>query len=119
MRVKKKTKEKMRKIARNLRKRATNVENYLWRFLRNRQLEGFKFRRQEPIGRYIVDFVCYERKLVIEVDGGQHAVNKEKDEERDKWLRSQGYEVLRFWDNEVLKNRKGVSPLPQGERADL
>lgn len=121
--------EKARNAAKNLRKRATDTENCLWKFLRNRRLEGFKFRRQEPIGRYIVDFINYERKLVIEVDGGQHAASKEKDIKRDEWLKSQGYEVLRFWDNEVLKNREIVlgiireklltphpNPLPQVER---
>ena len=100
--------DKLRGLAKNLRGKATNTENYLWLFLKNRQLEGVKFRRQEPMGRYILDFVSYERKIVIELDGGQHAENKKKDKERDAWLNSQGYEVLRFWDNEVLKNKDGV-----------
>jgi very-short-patch-repair endonuclease len=99
---------KLRGLAKNLRKSSTNTENYLWLFLRNRQVEGIKFRRQEPMGRYIVDFVSYERKLVIELDGGQHVINNKKDKERDEWFQSQGYEVLRFWDNEVLKNKDGV-----------
>ena len=116
-------------LAKNLRKKSTDTENYLWLFLRNRQIEGIKFRRQEPLGRFILDFVSYERKLVVEVDGGQHVLEKEKDKERDEWLSSQGYEVLRFWDHEVLKNKDGVlevireklltphpDPLPQGER---
>jgi len=67
-----------------------------------------KFRRQEPIGRFIVDFVSYDRKLVIELDGGQHDLNKEKDKKRDVWFKNQGYEVLRFWDNEVFKNKDEV-----------
>ena len=67
-----------------------------------------KFRRQEPMGSYIADFVSYESKIVIELDGGQHAENNKKDKERDGWFKRQGYEVLRFWDNEVFKNKDGV-----------
>lgn len=95
-------------IARNLRKRFTDAEKLLWRHLRAKQLEGFKFRRQQPIGNYIVDFVCFEKGVVIEVDGGQHAVEREKDRERDKWLKGQDLKVLRFWNNEVLTNIAGV-----------
>jgi len=95
-------------IARNLRKSCTEAEKHLWRYLRGKQLEGFKFRRQEPIGKYIVDFVNFERKIVIELDGGQHATEKVEDEERDKWLKGQGFEILRFWDNEVFKNIEGI-----------
>ena len=73
-----------------------------------RQMQGFKFRRQQPIGPYIVDFVTFEKKFVIELDGGQHAREREKDEERDLWLKKGGYEVLRFWDNEVFENLDGV-----------
>ncbi|MFA4915083.1 MAG: DUF559 domain-containing protein [Syntrophales bacterium] len=80
-------------IARNLRKRSTDAEQKLWRYLRARQLEGLKFRRQQPIGKYIVDFVCFERGLVIEVDGGQHAIEVDKDRERDKWFKEQKLEV--------------------------
>jgi very-short-patch-repair endonuclease len=77
--------------------------------LKGKQFEGIKFRRQEPIGNFIVDFVTFERRLVIEVDGGQHAEGeKDKDIRRDEWLRSQGLKVLRFWDNEVLQNLEGV-----------
>ena len=71
-------------------------------------MEGYKFRRQEPIGNYIVDFVCQEKKIVIEVDGGQHSAERERDFERDRWLKIQGYKVLRFWNNEVLTNITGV-----------
>jgi very-short-patch-repair endonuclease len=95
-------------IAKILRKRSTEAEKMLWNFLRAKQLHGHKFRRQEPVGRFIVDFVCYEKNLVIEVDGGQHAAQKQGDEERNNWLASQGFNVLRFWDNEVLGNIEGV-----------
>jgi very-short-patch-repair endonuclease len=95
-------------IAKDLRRRSTEAEKALWRNLRNRQLCGFKFRRQQLLGPYIVDFACLEARLVIEVDGGQHAVDKEKDVERDTWLRGQGFQVLRFWNNEVLGNTDGV-----------
>ena len=83
-------------IAKNLRKRSTDAEKLLWRYLRAKQLEGLKFRRQQPIGNYLVDFVCSERQVVIEVDGGQHAIEKDKDNIRDKWFREQGFKVLRF-----------------------
>ena len=95
-------------MARDLRKSSTDAERLLWRHLRAKQLEGLKFRRQEQIGRYIVDFVCYEKELIIEADGGHHALEREKDEERTRWLRSQGFEVLRFWNNEILSNTEGV-----------
>jgi len=67
-----------------------------------RQAESFKFRRQQPIGEYIVDFVCADRKLVVEVDGGQHVEQAEYDDSRSKWLQDQGYRVLRFWNHDVL-----------------
>lgn len=95
-------------FAKDLRKKSTDTENHLWRYLRNRQMEGFKFRRQQPIGKYIVDFVNFERKIVIEADGGQHSIYEEKDRIRDDWLKKEGYKVLRFWDNEVLNNIDGV-----------
>jgi very-short-patch-repair endonuclease len=97
-------------IAKKLRINSTDTEKYLWKYLRGRQLEGFKFRRQHPIGKYIADFINLERKIIIEVDGGQHLENK-KDKLRDRWLKEQGYEVLRFWDNEVLTNIEGVLEL--------
>ncbi|MEX0998680.1 MAG: endonuclease domain-containing protein [Thermodesulfobacteriota bacterium] len=89
--------------ARELRKRLTNAEKKLWSHIRLRQITGHKFRRQQPIGKYIVDFVCLEKKLVVEVDGRQHSEQSSYDEERTVWLESQGYRVLRFWNNEVLK----------------
>lgn len=82
--------------AKNLRKHSTDAERLLWSRLRTKQLSGYKFRRQEQIGRFIVDFVCYERQLVIEADGGQHALEQVKDKERTAWLSSQGFTVLRF-----------------------
>ena len=93
-------------ISRKLRNNLTEAEKYLWYILRAENL-GFKFRRQEPIGNYIVDFVCYPKKLIIEIDGGQHYENAD-DRLRDEWLKSQGFTVLRFWNNEVLENRDGV-----------
>ncbi|MBI2252472.1 MAG: endonuclease domain-containing protein [Armatimonadetes bacterium] len=95
-------------IAKRLRKRLTEAEGKLWKRLRDRQLEGLKFRRQQPMGHYVLDFVCYERGIVIEIDGGQHAMQKEKDEERDKRLNEQGFIVLRYWNNDVLTNIEGV-----------
>lgn len=95
-------------IAKGLRKSATEAEQRLWNYLKAKQLEGLKFRRQEQIGRFIVDFVCYETGIVVEVDGGQHSNEKLKDKERTDWLNSQGFIVLRFWNNEVLTNIEGV-----------
>jgi very-short-patch-repair endonuclease len=94
--------------ARKLRSNLTDAESILWRHLRFRQIDGYKFRRQRPIGHYIVDFVCLEKKLVIEVDGGQHNGEATYDARRDRWLRAQGYEVLRFWNDEVLTKIDGV-----------
>jgi very-short-patch-repair endonuclease len=93
--------------ARALRHNSTRAELVLWNKLRARQLGGFKFVRQEPIGRYVVDFLCRERRLVVEVDGGQHAVSR-TDPLRDQWLRNHNYRVLRFWNNDVLSNTGGV-----------
>jgi very-short-patch-repair endonuclease len=94
--------------ARNLRKRQTRAEHFLWRQLRARQLREVKFRRQVPVGYYIVDFVSFEKKIIIELDGGQHAETAARDAARDAWLQSRGYKVLRFWDNEVFQNLEGV-----------
>jgi very-short-patch-repair endonuclease len=89
--------------ARTLRKKATDAERLLWKHLRMRQLSAYKFRRQQPIGSYIVDFVCLEKKLIIELDGGQHTEQASCDEDRSAWLRDRGYRALRFWNHEVLK----------------
>jgi very-short-patch-repair endonuclease len=94
-------------LARRLRRDSTQAEQKLWRYLRARSLAGFKFVRPKPIGSYIVDFVCREKRLVIEVDGGQHADNN-NDAVRDRWLAEHRYRVLRFWNNEVLENIEGV-----------
>jgi len=94
------------KQARVLRKNMTRAKRVLWGRLRNKGL-GVKFRRQEPIGDYIVDFVCYERGIVIELDGGQH-VGSLDDIERDRRLMDMGFKVLRFWSNDVLRNIDGV-----------
>jgi very-short-patch-repair endonuclease len=95
------------RIARRLRVDQTNAETVLWNRIRNRQLDGYKFVRQEPIKGYICDFVCREKRLIIEVDGGQHNESAE-DAIRDRKLTEQGYKVLRFWNNDVLGNIEGV-----------
>ena len=92
----------MKEHARNLRKKQTNAENKLWYFLRDRRLLGLKFRRQHAIGRYIVVFCCLERKLIIELDGGQHLKQMKKDNFRTKQLSKEGYQVIRFWNDDVL-----------------
>ena len=101
-------KSQLTRWARELRKGSTDAERLLWRHLRTKQLEGLRFRRQQPIGHYIVDFVCLERGVVIEIDGGQHAVEVQKDQKRDQWFEEEGFTVLRFWDSEVLTNTDGV-----------
>lgn len=93
---------------RELRKNLTEAERALWRGLRLRQLAGQKFRRQQPIGKYIVDFVCFEKKLIIEVDGGHHADQLAYDAKRSAWLEKEGFRILRFWDNQVLKEVESV-----------
>jgi very-short-patch-repair endonuclease len=93
--------------ARRLRKTSTDAEKTLWYRLRSRSLNGYKFVRQEPIGPYTVDLICRERRLIIEVDGGQHADNS-RDVIRDKWLVDHNYRVLRFWNNDMLGNMAGV-----------
>jgi very-short-patch-repair endonuclease len=119
---------RIRTRARELRNNPTDAERALWRQLRFWQLEGYKYRRQQPIGRYVVDFVCLEKRVVVEVDGGQHS--DKVDEERDNWLRDQGFVVLRFWNNDVLRTADAVrgvilknlqstpylNPSPQGGR---
>ena len=94
-------------ISRKLRANQTDAETRLWNRLRNRQIDGNKFVRQEPIGRYICDFVCREKHIVVEVDGGQHSEST-RDEVRDGYLRAEGYRVMRFWNNDVLSNIEGV-----------
>ena len=123
--------DRIRLKARELRRNATEAERVLWRQLRFWQIDGYKFRRQQPLGKYVADFVCLENRLIIEVDGGQHAEQqKEYDSERDAWLLAEGFSVLRFWNDEVLNNIDGVkqtilsrlnstpflNPSPQGGR---
>ena len=123
--------------ARELRHNMTDAEHAVWRILRNRQFSGVQFRRQVSIGPYIADFVCYDARLVIEADGGQHN-ELQADRVRDAWFAGQGFRVLRFWNNEIHDNPEGVAtiialalkgeapltrplcghPLPQGERVD-
>jgi len=94
--------------ARDLRKQLTDAERRLWYLLRRKQLAGFRFRRQAPIGRYIADFACFAERLIIEVDGGQHADAQAYDEARTAWLDSEGFRVLRCWNNDVLGNQEAV-----------
>lgn len=97
-------------LARTLRKNQTPQEAKMWKILRNFQINDLKFRRQYPIGNYIVDFVCKEIKLIIEIDGGQHNEpnNITYDIERTKFLESKGYKVIRFWNNDIDNNLEGV-----------
>ena len=97
-------------IASNLLRHQTNAERILWTRLRSKQIAGVKFRRQQAIGPYIVDFINNESRLIIEIDGGQHNRDtiRNKDRQRTVWLRQKGYNVIRFWDNEVLQNIDGV-----------
>jgi very-short-patch-repair endonuclease len=125
--------EEREPYARNLRRSQTNAERKLWLLLRDRRLAGFKFRRQHPVGPFIVDFCCTEAKVIVELDGGHHALTHDRDAARGGYLAGQGYRVLRFWNNEVLGNTSGVleriveaftcgqrrpspCPLPRGER---
>ena len=94
--------------ARHLRNNPTEAELTLWRHVRYRQMDGHKFRRQRPIGPYIVDFVCLEQGLVIEIDGGHHASQTENGSVRTQSLESQGFRVLRFWNKQVLQEIDGV-----------
>jgi very-short-patch-repair endonuclease len=119
-----------RDFARQLRREMTDAERLLWRYLRARRFEEVKFRRQELIGRYIVDFVSHDTRLIIELDGGQHTTQVAYDAERTRWLNSRGYRVIRFWNNQVLTETEPVlesialalaaplpNPPPRGGRA--
>jgi very-short-patch-repair endonuclease len=103
-------KNQQTQLARSLRRRQTDAERKLWWQLRNGQLNGVKFRRQQPVGNYFVDFISFEKNLVIEVDGGQHnePAAARHDEDRTKYLESRGYGVIRFWNNDILQNLEGV-----------
>ena len=125
-----------RVLAKRLRSNMTDAERRLWYRLRAHRFQNLKFKRQAPIGPYVVDFVCFDHKLIVEVDGGQHG-HSVSDEQRDRWLADEGYQVLRFWNDDVLKRtnvvltqiadvierpatplpaRSARHPLPQGER---
>lgn len=119
-----------RQFAKQLRQNMTDAEQLLWRYLRAHRLNGQKFRRQHPIGPYVVDFVHLGAKLIIEADGGQHNLS-EGDAIRDKWLISQGFKVMLFWNSDILSNTDAVlttilealppsplTPLPPGERGN-
>ena len=95
-------------LAKILRQNATDAERRLWARLRSRQLDGYKFRRQVPLGPYVADFVCLSERLVVEVDGGQHSRRRNADAARTVWLEGSGFRVLRFWNNDVLGNLEGV-----------
>lgn len=98
----------MTQRARGLRQSQTEAEKRLWSRLRNRQLEGFKFRRQIPLGPYIADFACPDRKLIVELDGGQHATQMATDEQRTQALEREGYRVMRFWNDQLLLETDAV-----------
>jgi len=100
---------RLTKLAKTLRKNSTHVEALLLQRLKARQLEGIKFRRQQPMEDFIFDFVSFEKRVIIELDGGQHAkASRSRDYERDRLLSEAGFTVLRFWNNEVLENLDGV-----------
>ena len=94
--------------ARELRKQSTDAERLLWSRFRDRRLMGLKFRRQSPIGRYIVDFVCYEHNLIVEIDGAHHQEQRASDLCRTEWLNSHGFSVVRYWNNQVLEDMDSV-----------
>ncbi len=95
-------------FAKTLRRKMTDAEKKLWKHLHGKQLENYKFRRQQPVGSYIADFVCQQYRLIVEIDGSQHLDNP-RDDVRTRWLQEQGCRVLRFWNNEVLKNTESVA----------
>jgi very-short-patch-repair endonuclease len=100
--------ESLKERARFLRREMTDTERKLWSILQYRKISNFKFRRQQIIGPYIVDFVCLSRHLIIECDGAQHALNQVYDQKRDHFLKTHGFRVLRFWNLDVLQNIEGV-----------
>ena len=99
---------KLQNFARELRKSMTDAERRLWRYLRSEQLNGIRFRRQYVIGNYITDFAAPEIRLIVELDGGQHAIQQAYDQQRSAFLQSQGYRVLRFWNHDVLQQTESV-----------
>jgi very-short-patch-repair endonuclease len=101
-------KKRLTPIVRRLRRDRTEAEDRLWYHLRNRQLEGAKFRFQTQVGQYVADFLCVDAKLIVELDGGHHSEQVEKDAARTAALEVAGYRVIRFWNNDVLSNTSGV-----------
>ena len=95
-------------VARRLRRKQTDVERLLWSRLRDRRLGGWKFRRQMPIGPYVADFACFKAKLIIELDGGQHQSKEKYDSRRTEFLHTNGWEVVRFWNNEFTSQEEEV-----------
>ena len=122
-------KSRLRNHARAMRSDPTEAEHRMWQLLRAHRFAGFKFKRQEPVDFYIVDFICFAERLIIELDGGQHA-GCAKDERRDAYLQAQGFRIIRIWNNDLFMNEEGVAelirsaldrplsptPLPRGER---
>ncbi len=100
--------EDLKAFAREMRKKMPDAEQLLWHLIRNRRMAGAKFRRQHPVGRYILDFYCVEKRLAIELDGGQHIEQQSYDRDRDEYLEHQGIEVLRFWNNQMLLETEAV-----------
>ena len=100
--------EIIRSHAKNLRRELTREERQLWYLLRSRRFSHYKFRRQPPVGNYILDFACCEARLAIEMDGGQHGENREYDQQRTDWLKQKGWTVIRFWNNELWNNEESV-----------
>ncbi len=98
----------MKHLARMLRKNSTNAEHLLWKHLRAHRLSGYKFNRQVVIEPCIVDFICLKAKLIIEADGGQHLEQRQADTKRTEYLESLGYEIMRFWNNDILNNITSV-----------
>ena len=99
----------LRTRARELRRAQTDAEGLLWQYLRRRALAGYRFRRQYPVGPYIADFVCMSERLIVELDGTQHAETRAKDKARDAYLQRQGFRVLRFWNHDVFKDCSAVA----------
>jgi very-short-patch-repair endonuclease len=98
---------RVKRFARTLRRQQTDAERRLWTMLRHRRFEGYKFRRQVPIGPYVADFVCFDCRVIVELDGSQH-VESRRDQIRDRWLADDGFTVLRVWSNELMQNANGV-----------
>ena len=103
---KRKRRSDLQRRARQMRREPTEAEARFWHYAKNRGIAGLKFRRQVAVGPYIADFLCTEERVIVEIDGGQHG--EERDAARDVWLRREGFRVLRFWNNDVLKDMSAV-----------